>query len=898
MARKYINSYVGEDGSARGEFEQLTHAITDLGQSVTDLEATALTHLQLDGVNSPMTGAVLTQNVIPNVDETYDSGSSAKRWNRTHNVAGTFMGGGGTINLYNNTYTSGILAGYACATGTATVVHGNTSGAFYTYLSPGLTVGNCFNWYAGNVASIVNRASGAHMLMSVYNYGSTSKGYVTNEGGSASGFGSLTGGYLFLRNGHVINMTNNGRGSFLWSYISTGAGSNTHTILHNSAAKGSFTCVTGHGRGPHWVSSTNSGTFIQGYVSGRPSTGGSAYNYLKASGRGAFVQGFVTTGGQITTSGWGAFGQGYTIAGGGILASGKGAFCQGYAGNQADIKASGLGSTSLGAVKTIGYDLIAAGVGALAVGYADTAAIYANAANAAQFFPGTNTQANSIQVGDISTEGVMVKGSGGVIVAGTTSIIDSGTADNVVLAVHDLAAESASHDGATSTTVLADSSKAWTTNFFAKAFVENTSDGDSSGVCATNTLNTLTLTAPLSGGTNDDFGATDVVTIESGILLTDSGEAWTPSDFIGEELYNITDSCVGTVTANTGTEIECSAGMSGGTRNAFRVGDSCSIIEALLTDATKSWIDDEWIGAIIGNTTQGSSGTITDNDATTITVTLTGGSDHNAWADGDTYEIYSSDPTITGKGALVVAAMDGAADVDISGRGSSAIGQTGFGTSQAVDMKVTVDNAWQFSPGTNDEAGTLKVGAAPDSAGVAARAKDAAHPGAIMASTGWFYAPDDGGMRFGDGNRANAIGAAAGWYDAEMYYNDGTGLTIDPNAGANSAGTEPLTVLGPVDAEAHIVLVARTSAATYTATTETVVLCDTNSNNVVVTLPAISATIEGRVYHVRHNVVGNALTIDGTGSDTVNGNSSPEAVGDNQSLMLVADNTAKDWVVV
>ena len=51
---------------------------------------------------------------------------------------------------------------------------------------------------------------------------------------------------------------------------------------------------------------------------------------------------------------------------------------------------------------------------------------------------------------------------------------------------------------------------------------------------------------------------------------------------------------------------------------------------AFLTDSTKAWEVDSFIGYTVHNTTDGSKGTITDNDATTITATLSGGSD-NTW---------------------------------------------------------------------------------------------------------------------------------------------------------------------------------------------------------------------------------------------------------------------------
>lgn len=59
---------------------------------------------------------------------------------------------------------------------------------------------------------------------------------------------------------------------------------------------------------------------------------------------------------------------------------------------------------------------------------------------------------------------------------------------------------------------------------------------------------------------------------------------------------------------------------------------------ATLTDSAASFVVDELIGTIIYNTTDGSSCTITDNDATTVTCTLSGGTD-NDWDNGDAYSV-------------------------------------------------------------------------------------------------------------------------------------------------------------------------------------------------------------------------------------------------------------------
>lgn len=56
--------------------------------------------------------------------------------------------------------------------------------------------------------------------------------------------------------------------------------------------------------------------------------------------------------------------------------------------------------------------------------------------------------------------------------------------------------------------------------------------------------------------------------------------------------------------------------------------------QAILTDSGESWTVDAFIGDYIYNITDDSSGEITDNDGTTVTANLAGGTDNN-WDDGD-----------------------------------------------------------------------------------------------------------------------------------------------------------------------------------------------------------------------------------------------------------------------
>ena len=90
----------------------------------------------------------------------------------------------------------------------------------------------------------------------------------------------------------------------------------------------------------------------------------------------------------------------------------------------------------------------------------------------------------------------------------------------------------------------------------------------------------------------------------------------------------------------------------------------------VMTDSAASFPVDALIGATINNTTDGSSGVITDNNATTVTVaSLSGGSD-NSWDDAtnDAYTI--TDIPTTGESYLAFSDADATGTVMIYGMGS------------------------------------------------------------------------------------------------------------------------------------------------------------------------------------------------------------------------------------
>lgn len=130
--------------------------------------------------------------------------------------------------------------------------------------------------------------------------------------------------------------------------------------------------------------------------------------------------------------------------------------------------------------------------------------------------------------------------------------------------------------------------------------------------------------------------------LDNASVLTDTTKTWVEDALIGEIVINTTDDSSCTITDNDATTITCT--LTGGTENDWDIGDSYDIPDndaAILTDSTENWTEDELIGDIVWNLTDGSSCTITDNDATTVTCTLSGG-DGNDWDYEDEYDILAS----------------------------------------------------------------------------------------------------------------------------------------------------------------------------------------------------------------------------------------------------------------
>jgi hypothetical protein len=79
-------------------------------------------------------------------------------------------------------------------------------------------------------------------------------------------------------------------------------------------------------------------------------------------------------------------------------------------------------------------------------------------------------------------------------------------------------------------------------------------------------------------------------------------------------------------------------------------------------------------------------------------------------------------------------------------------------------------------------------------------------------------------------------------------------------------------------------------------TSQTVVLCDASSGAITVTLPAASGN-DGRHYHVKKiDSSGNAVTIDGNGSETIDGETTQVITMQYNSINIVCDGSA--WYIL
>lgn len=141
------------------------------------------------------------------------------------------------------------------------------------------------------------------------------------------------------------------------------------------------------------------------------------------------------------------------------------------------------------------------------------------------------------------------------------------------------------HTGATNPVVMTDSVATFAVGALIGLTINNVTDG-SSGVITDNDATTVTV-ASLAGGTDNIWHTGDVYTViltgsytpltPDLYVMTDVAASFVSGALVGLTIYDTTDGSSGVVTANTATTITCSGGLSGGTLNIWTTGDTYTV---------------------------------------------------------------------------------------------------------------------------------------------------------------------------------------------------------------------------------------------------------------------------------------------------------------------------------
>ncbi len=346
---------------------------------------TDFAYLRLDTANDPLTGELQVQDVVPVNNQQRSVGLVDQRFNRIHGRLGMFVGESnssgaivspqGAIRTFNGTAPTGLMIGNQVRLDTG-VTELQLQGGSYKAI---MTAGNVFSYSTG-AARILNIGGGSLAFGSAFSYGA----------GDA-----------------LINVTGPGSFTCCYAYTGYGAGGKNHTLLNSGI--GSFLGGYSYGFAQIDVTSSGQGSFVQGFFSG---TNTNAFSVMRATAAGAFAQGAIANNSALTSTleaiAAGAFAQGHVAGEGTIRASGFGAFAQGRAAGGGMIEATFPGSFAHGLGLT--NDIRASGNGAFAIGDATAGDIIASGANSCQFGPGTNTLADTFQIGD---GGIRFKGTTG-----------------------------------------------------------------------------------------------------------------------------------------------------------------------------------------------------------------------------------------------------------------------------------------------------------------------------------------------------------------------------------------------------------------------------------------------------------------------------------------------------
>jgi len=344
-----------------------------------DTTAADILYLRLDTANDPLTGELVSEDIVPSAGADRFLGLADNRFATLHsqslNAVEDIGTGGGPTTIIDTNKSN--LVGK--------VRNSSVSGASLASLrSTGL--GSFANGFAAQ--NDANAATTSQSIVSSTGNGSFAAGNSNASAGGnallqADGFGSTTFGYSAGFNGQATILSN-GLGAFASGFSLAFSPNPTiiSAIANGAFAQGSI--ITFGGSVAATITAAQQGSFAQGQAG----TDG----IIRAGGQGSFSQGTATSG-NITANGLGSFAQGI-VAAGTIIASGNGSLAHGSATGTGSIIAGGSGADA----------------GALAVGSAAGSVIAALAPNAFQFGPGVNTASDSLQVGN---SGVRFKGTVG-----------------------------------------------------------------------------------------------------------------------------------------------------------------------------------------------------------------------------------------------------------------------------------------------------------------------------------------------------------------------------------------------------------------------------------------------------------------------------------------------------
>jgi hypothetical protein len=129
----------------------------------------------------------------------------------------------------------------------------------------------------------------------------------------------------------------------------------------------------------------------------------------------------------------------------------------------------------------------------------------------------------------------------------------------------------------------------------------------------------------------------------------------------------------------------------------------------------------------------------------------------------------------------------------------------------------------------------------------------------------------------------------------DTYYRDSSGNFVRLGIGS---GNQVLSVAGGLPSWKQAVFATSTqTGTTYTiSSTDTVIIADGTSNNVAVTLPTASTVTGYRFYVKRKDNTANTVSINRSGSDTIDGATSQALTAQYTSVTVVSDGS--NWYII